>query len=204
MANFQVPQFIDTEDKIVGPLTIKQFGFIAAAFLITIGLFYILEFFFWVILTVFIWALALGLSFAKVSGRTMLEYLISAFTYYWQPHVYLWQHEIPAPIKTEVPIIKEIKIRDSKGIFKTKRLVIPQIKINQPTITVTQKPHLAPSQITTGSGLENLSAKLMTTKSAIPKREKPFLWWRRGGDQQFATVLKSTGERISAKRVDYR
>ena len=204
MANFQVPQFIDIEDKIVGPLTLKQFGFLAAAFFVSFGFFFILQFYLWVVITVFVSALSAGLAFTKVAGRSLLDYLISGLAFYWKPRVYLWQHEIPAPIKTKVPIIKEIKIPDSKGKPRAQRVVIPKIEVEQPTVTVTQKPQIAESQITKGTGLKNLSEKLMTTKSAIPKREKPFLWFRKGGKDQFATVLKSTGEKISAKRIDYR
>ena len=36
---FSVPQFIDVEDKIIGPFTLKQFGFIFGGGLILVGLF---------------------------------------------------------------------------------------------------------------------------------------------------------------------
>jgi len=203
MATFQVPQFINTEDKIVGPLTLKQFGFIATAFLVSVLLFYILTFWLWAILVVFFWASALGLSFAKVAGRSLLSYLTSIFLFYWHPRVFLWQHEIPTPVKTTISKIKEFKIPTPTGP-RSKRLSIPKFKFKIPTITVTKKPVLDKTNITTGAGLKDLSNKLMTTKTAIPKREKPFLWFNKAKQDQFATVTKDTGERITAKRVDYR
>ena len=46
---FQVPQFIETEDKIVGPLTLRQFLYIGAAGLLSFLLFFVLKIWFWFI-----------------------------------------------------------------------------------------------------------------------------------------------------------
>ncbi len=202
--NFQVPQFIDIEDRIVGPLTLKQFGFIAVAFLLSIGLFYILAFWFWVIITVFLASLAAGLAFTRVSGRALAPFLLSAFTFYWRPRRFLWQHEIPSPLRVSIPEIKEIRLPSAPPGAKTKRFALPKFELKIPTITITKKPELKPTSITTGAGLQSLSEKLMTTKSAIPDREKPFAWLRRRPRDKYEILQKLTGERISAKRIDYR
>ena len=47
---FQVPQFIETEDKIVGPLTLKQFGYIGGAATVVGLLFLVLNFFLWLLI----------------------------------------------------------------------------------------------------------------------------------------------------------
>jgi len=203
MATFQVPQFIDAEDKIVGPLTLKQFGFVATAFLLSVFLFYILDFWLWVILAGFFWISALGLAFFRINGRSLLQYLISIFLYFWNPRIFIWKHEIPTPLKSNISEIKEFKIPTPTGP-RSKRIAIPEIKLKIPTITITKKPILAKNEITSGTGLKDLSNKMMTTKTAIPKREKPFIWFKREDKEKFETLNKSTGEKIVAKRVDYR
>lgn len=204
MNTFQVPQFLDIEDRLVGPLTLKQFGFIATAFLLSVGLFYILQFWLWLIITVALAAFAISLAFIKVSGRPAFIVLLNVFEFYWRPRRYIWQHEIPAPIKVTAPEIKEIRLPEAPSTKQTRRIAIPRAEVNVPTVTVTKKPELKANAITEGQGLKQLSNQLLTSTRAIPKREKAFAWLRRAPAVEYETLQKTTGERIQAKRVDYR
>jgi len=87
--HYQVPQFIDIESKIVGPLTIKQFLYLAAGFLIVFGAFFILKFFVWLVLTLIIGGLAIAFSFVKYNGRSFATLIVSLFKYFWKPRRYL-------------------------------------------------------------------------------------------------------------------
>lgn|SRR3989344_3537591 len=109
MAQFQVPQFIETESKIVGPLTLKQFLYIAAAGLTCFLLFFVLKFFIWVILTMIIGGLGAAFAFFKYNGRPLPVILKSAFLYYWNPRLYLWQREEAKPVvpKFQIPTSPE-------------------------------------------------------------------------------------------------
>lgn len=88
---FQVPQLIDIEDKIIGPLTLKQFlylggGAMAVAFLwsvLTLGAF--------IIVAAPVIALALSLAFYKINGRPFVNFLNSFITYSVKPKLYLWK-----------------------------------------------------------------------------------------------------------------
>lgn len=88
-----MPQFIETESKIVGPLTLKQFLYIAAAGLISFGLFFILKLFIWILFTIVIALIAASFAFLKFNGRPLTGIIKSAFLYYWNPRLYLWQRE---------------------------------------------------------------------------------------------------------------
>jgi hypothetical protein len=79
---FQVPQFIETETKVIGPFTIKQFLFVAGG--IAMGsseflllpngiILYIAEF-----LTIAFFG---GLAFGKVDGQPLLSYAAYALAY---------------------------------------------------------------------------------------------------------------------------
>lgn len=90
---FQVPQFIEVEDKIFGPLTFKQFIFLAGG----AGSAYLL----WRILPIFIAAplmalvvgLAVALAFVQYNGRPFLLALEMGFYYLLHTKLYLWNND---------------------------------------------------------------------------------------------------------------
>lgn len=90
---FQVPQFADVEDKIVGPLTLKQFLYIGAATGFSLLLFFIIKFWLWVILSVFLIGGSVALALVKVNGQPLVRVAFSALGFYWHPHTYVWQSE---------------------------------------------------------------------------------------------------------------
>jgi hypothetical protein len=89
--HFQVPQFIDIEDRIVGPLTIKQFLYVAAGFLIIFFSFFVLNFYFWLVFTILIAIISASFAFVKYNGRSFLTLLTSMINYYWRPRIYIWK-----------------------------------------------------------------------------------------------------------------
>ncbi len=90
---FQVPQFIEVEDKIFGPLTFRQFIFVAGG----AGSAYLL----WRALPLFIAAplialvvgFAAALAFFKYNGRPFLHAIETAFYYSIRTKLYLWNNE---------------------------------------------------------------------------------------------------------------
>lgn len=94
MLNFQVPQFIEVEDKIFGPLTFRQFIYVVggagASFMLWVYLPY-----HWlaIILMTPILGLAFLLAFYKVNNRSFILILEAAFHYIMTHKLYLWQHK---------------------------------------------------------------------------------------------------------------
>jgi len=88
---FQVPQFIETEDKIVGPMTLRQFLYIGATAGLVFLLFFIVELWLWFVLTLIMAAVGVALAFAKVNGKSFLEIASSAVKFYWRPQTYVWK-----------------------------------------------------------------------------------------------------------------
>ena len=97
MAQFQVPQFIEIEDKIVGPLTLRQFLYLAAAGILSFLLFFVLQTWLWFIVAALFGSTAAIFAFAKYNGRPISTLVKSAFSYLWQPKFYLWQRTEAAP-----------------------------------------------------------------------------------------------------------
>lgn len=90
---FQVPQFIEVEDKIFGPLTFKQFVYIAGG----AGLSYML----WRVFPIFLAAplilavagLGAALAFFKYNGQPFILALEHGFFYFFHSKLYLWSSE---------------------------------------------------------------------------------------------------------------
>lgn len=90
---YQVPQFIEVESKVVGSLTLRQFIYVAGGAGLCIVFFTSLPFIFALLLSVPVIALAVALSFYKMNGKPFIEILEAAFNYYTRSKLFLWKHE---------------------------------------------------------------------------------------------------------------
>ncbi len=95
MMEYQVPQFIEVENKIVGPLTLKQFIYLAGAAGITVAAFAYLSFVIAFLVAAPFVALGVALSFYKVNGKPFIEMMEAAFSYYVGAKLFLWKHVEP-------------------------------------------------------------------------------------------------------------
>jgi hypothetical protein len=105
---YQVPQFIEVEDKLVGPLTLKQFIYLAGGAGICAVLFVSLPTIFAVLLSLPVAGLAGALSFYKVNGKSFVEVLEAGFNYYTGAKFFLWKHREAekgegSPMATQAP-----------------------------------------------------------------------------------------------------
>ncbi len=100
---YEVPQFIDVEDKIFGPLTFKQFVYLAGAAGITVICFTLLNTFFAFLLAAPFVGLGLALAFYKINDKPFIEVMGNAIAYYFGNKLYLWkQREISVTSTTQV------------------------------------------------------------------------------------------------------
>lgn len=90
---YQVPQFIEVEDKIVGTLTLRQFIYVAGGGGLCIFFFAYLPLIVALLLSLPVAGLAVALSFYKVNGKPFIEVLEAAFNYYTRAKLFLWKHK---------------------------------------------------------------------------------------------------------------
>jgi hypothetical protein len=102
---YQVPQFIDIEDRIFGPLTLKQFLYLAGAGALSFILFFAFEITVWAIFTVILASIASALAFITYNGRSMIQTVVAVARYLWQPKFYLWRYVAPGQ---QLPEIHEL------------------------------------------------------------------------------------------------
>lgn len=88
---YQTPQFIDIEDKIFGPLSWKQFLYIAGGAGIGYVLYALLPIFLAIPLIILIGGFALALAFYKVNNRPLVFLIQAMFTYAFRTKFYLWR-----------------------------------------------------------------------------------------------------------------
>lgn len=90
---YQVPQFIEIEDKIFGPLTLKQFIYLAGGAGLCLIFFTLLPFFLTVLLGLPVMLLSAALAFYQVNGRPFINVLEHAFGYFFGYKLYLWKQQ---------------------------------------------------------------------------------------------------------------
>ncbi len=112
---FQVPQFIEQKAKIVGPLTIAQFFYIAGAGAISFVAYNALPIFLWIIVTIVAGGIAVALAFVKINGQDMIKTAGSLFRYFLNQKMYTWQRQTA---KTTLELSDEdlASIRKSMGV----------------------------------------------------------------------------------------
>lgn len=87
---FQVPQFTDVEDKIFGPLTLKQFIYIAGGGGLSFLLWRTLPFLLATPLILGVLAFAGALAFIQVNNKPLITTLEAATMYFLHKKLYLW------------------------------------------------------------------------------------------------------------------
>jgi hypothetical protein len=182
---FQVPQFIETEDKIVGPLSLRQFIYVAVGAGLSGMLFFVLQMWLWIVFTVFLVGGAIAIAFIKIEGRPLSRIIFSAMNYYWSPRTYVWQPEHPQ-IETYKPP------KEKKGKFVS------------PAKPAAQRPAAANpavyrEKIAEGTTLHEKWAALQTGDLMSDKQ-----FVEKKVSSRYEIFQKMSGERDAARRVDYR
>ncbi len=90
---FEVPQFIEIEDKIIGPLTWKQFIYLAGGVGLLIVLYFTLPFTFFVLFGLPLIGLSASLAFHRINNRPFSIFLESLISYFSKGKLYLWRKD---------------------------------------------------------------------------------------------------------------
>jgi len=171
---FQVPQFIDTEDRIIGPLTLRQFGYLMVAGVFTAVLYFTVTTIVWLVLSFILFVIALFLAFAHIEGLPLGRIVIAMARYMWRPQNYVWQPHNPRKRKTE-----DLDVIAPKGSPLEKVALGFFLQRTWNTLQ-------------TGSAAPAVGDEKSKTKT--PKKE----------EEQYQIFRNLSGDRRAARRVDYR
>lgn len=123
MQQFIVPQFIDVEAKIIGPITARQFVILLGASLL-IALFYRLFHFNTFLIVAIITGLIAGtFAFARVNGRPFHFFVLNILQTSRRPNVRVWNHKVITNEQTEKTTVQKIEYTPvPKREYKKSRL----------------------------------------------------------------------------------
>lgn len=107
---YQVPQFIEVEDKIFGPFTFKQFVYIVGGLGICFIAYRLLPLIVAILVMIPAGALAASLAFYKPNKRPFIDTLEAAFNFFTTSKLYIWKKEERKAVpKTTEEIIQAAK-----------------------------------------------------------------------------------------------
>ncbi|MFZ2975170.1 MAG: PrgI family protein [Candidatus Moraniibacteriota bacterium] len=129
---FNVPQFIDIEDKIVGPLTAKQLGWLGIAGVLLLIFWSTLVFSTFLPVAVITLAIFGALAFYRPYNQPLLNFLMSGVNFFLKPKVYVWKRYYD-----NMKVAK--KIQKPKEEIIVKRKVLDNSKIEELTKILNRK-----------------------------------------------------------------
>jgi len=120
---YKVPQFIEVEDKVVGPLTIKQFVYLVGGGGMCYVLYKTLPLIIAVPIILALGGFALALTFYKVNGRPFIQIVQSYLSFLAGGKLYVWkksdikkqenQKKISIPVAdVGLPRMNQSKLKD--------------------------------------------------------------------------------------------
>lgn len=119
---YQVPQFIEVEDKIFGPFTFKQFAYIAGGAGMCFLIYRSLPFIIAIPLIIPLGGFSAALAFYKVNNRPFIDMVESAVKYFLGSKLYIWKKvdkkvdtskaTVEAAAGILVPKLSNSKLRD--------------------------------------------------------------------------------------------
>lgn len=190
---FQVPQFIETEDKIVGPFSLRQFAYVAAGAAVSALFYFTVQTWLWAIASIIIFALAGGLAFVKVEGRSLGSVIMSAAGFYWRPQTYIWQPDQPKNAPTE----SRAKTEDQSALEEVLLKAASSMKK-----TIARPTPLTREEASSGTMLHQAWEDVQTGAKFGKSPDARFL--ERKMAERYQIFRKLSGDRNVAKRVDYR
>jgi|SRR3989344_1351056 len=108
---FQVPQFIEVEDKIFGNYTIKQFIYLAGGAGLSFAIYRLIGSFVWSALPIIIiMSFSAALAFYRINERFPFIYIVeAAFKYFFSNKLYIWKKRENKKMPEENNTDQEIK-----------------------------------------------------------------------------------------------
>ncbi|OGZ60969.1 MAG: hypothetical protein A2919_00495 [Candidatus Spechtbacteria bacterium RIFCSPLOWO2_01_FULL_43_12] len=89
---YQVPQFVEREERLLGPLTARQTVILLIAGAILFVLYLLFKnFYVFVILSAIVAGGAFTLAFVQVNGRPLIDFVFYVLNYFFQSRKYTWR-----------------------------------------------------------------------------------------------------------------
>ncbi|HKK54481.1 MAG TPA: PrgI family protein [Patescibacteria group bacterium] len=122
MQQFTVPQFIEVEAKVIGPITARQFLiFIAAAVLGGVA-YLAFDFELFVVVAVILIIIAGAFAFFKINGRPLHFFVLNLIQTLKKPGLRVWNHKLDKDFEEEIVNIEYKEKIPRKEFYNKSRL----------------------------------------------------------------------------------
>lgn len=118
---FNIPQFIDKEDKLVGPLTARQLGWLIGGAVVAFVFWTFLEKTVFIFVAMIIAAISGALAFYQPNGQPLINFVLSSFSFMSSPKMYIWKR-VPEKEGPKKIIAEKIEIITPKKALNAKNL----------------------------------------------------------------------------------
>ena len=128
---FAIPQFIEVEDKVIGPLTVRQFIFLVIGGVLMVIYWSLADLGLFIVLALITAAVVVAFAFVKVNGRSFQIFLIAFLQFNTRPRLRTWYRETGAQrLKTSLKKKNKIIVtKEEEEIYSGgKRLVRSQLE----------------------------------------------------------------------------
>jgi hypothetical protein len=123
MQQFTVPQFIDVESKIIGPLTTRQFLIILGTVIIIAINYKIFDFSLFVVSGILLIIIAFVFSFVKINGRPFHFFVLNAFQTLRRPGLRIWNNRLtPQELDKKIASLPAASLSVPSKMYKQSRL----------------------------------------------------------------------------------
>lgn len=125
MQQFMVPQFIDVEGKILGPITVRQFVILLVVMGTEFIFYKIFDFITFLIVGFFVLLIGIAFAFLKVNSMPFHFFVLNLVTSLSRPSLRVWRKEnfdlrVEDEVKQEPVKMQDIIARPRKSITRTR------------------------------------------------------------------------------------
>lgn len=123
MQQFTVPQFIDVENKIIGPITVRQFMIFLAAAILVAGCYPLFDFALFLTIAVIVTIIAFTFAFIKINGRPFHLFLLNLIQTIRRPGLRVWNNRLTEFVEDRTAEISPVAAPAApQKIYKKSRL----------------------------------------------------------------------------------
>lgn len=124
---FNVPQFIDVEDKVAGPLTWRQLLWMIGMGILLLILYNLMSGIVFVVVALPVVLVFCALAFYRPQGQSLISFMGHGFFFLFRPKVAVWERPV---MRARPPVIKEQQVpvvAEEKGVSRDRLHQLAQI-----------------------------------------------------------------------------
>lgn len=109
MDRFIIPQFIDSEDKVIGAITVRQFLICSVGGLLVFAAYKLSTFYVFILEAFLLLVVTISFAFLKINGKIFQNFILDVIEYVARvPKFAVWQRNENAPIIKEIEEKKKV------------------------------------------------------------------------------------------------